>query len=171
MHYTRTSQKCIGLPWKVRRFSALKMLSLVYISTDVRLGFVSKEKSVKVSIHAFSQFTLHLWNKKKSIFLATVERRLARHLTKSHDLHGFCADIVSWTGCYNHQLYLNVGCVASRCCMCLYFLVSISAAGRYCSPLSFYWPLVTFCHLPVSVRKSITYCGNSAGCGGWGVAR
>jgi len=37
----------------------------INISTDVRLCFVSKEKSVKVSKHAFSQVTLHLWKEKK----------------------------------------------------------------------------------------------------------
>lgn len=47
-------------------FSAPNLAVLsINISSDVRLCFVSKEKSVKVSIHAFSQVTLHLWKGKK----------------------------------------------------------------------------------------------------------
>ena len=49
-----------------RIFSAPNAAALsINISTDVRLCFVSKEKSVKVSIDAFSQVTLHLWKGKK----------------------------------------------------------------------------------------------------------
>lgn len=50
----------------------------------------------------------------------------------------------------------------------LYFVVSTSAVGRYRSALSSSWPLVTFCHLPVSIWKSITYlCSCLRGlCGG-----
>jgi hypothetical protein len=81
-------------------FQRSKCSSLVYLCIRWRETIPRQEREIGKCIYTciFASYVAFVKKEKKSICPATVERRLARHFTKSHDLHGFCADIVSWTG-------------------------------------------------------------------------